>query len=311
MRNIIYLDESKLYSISSQALEGLTEYLLTESTRAAEEQSSQKGPVASGRLLADALTRSETSIARRILHDHALAMLEQKLEESNSVVTVSPENADDIAASPNSTFVRIVSPATFFDGSKINELLKIFNSLGESLAYVTNSETIKAANEALEAAKAHNKDKNKLALLQRQLSPATDAVQLAKAGGLYQDPKFLHHLSCLTEFAFEGHLEVQQFLSNTMFSAPLRREYLREPESLLIRKYSRRTEKQFVVFGVMAQTSSAPSDPLTPNANSSTPTNMRHAVTNLINHIAGMESTLTGKISGEALIDPIAVYLAV
>ncbi|MBK7952538.1 MAG: hypothetical protein IPK02_00355 [Candidatus Accumulibacter sp.] len=306
IRSILYLDEQKLYSLSSQVLEGLTEYLLTETSSASEESETQKGPVASGKVLADAMKRSSTSVERRVLHDHALALFEDKLLASGQVVNVvnAPGSSNQVLKS----FIRVAAPASFIDAEKLNNLLGMFNRIGEALAYVTNNENIQAAHAALEAAKTGLKDKTKLAQLTKQAKELTDAAHLAKASGLYQDPKFLENLSLLTNFAFSDQLEVQQRVDDLLYSTPLKRDCLREPEGLLIRKYSRKTEKSLVVLGLVTQTA-IPTNTKTAGPDFK-PANMKEAVTNMVDHIAAMESSLSGKIEREVVIDPIAVYVS-
>lgn len=306
IRSIIYLDEQKLYSLSSQVLEGLTEYLLTETSSAKEESETQKGPVASGKVLADAMKHSSTSVERRVLHDHALALFEERLIESGQVVDIQDE-----LGSSNQTlksFIRVAAPASFIDAAMLNNLLRTFNRIGEALAYVTNNESIQAAHVAFDAAKAELKDKAKLAQMAKLTKELTDAAYLAKASGLYQDPKFLENLSLLTDFAFSDQLEIQQRVDDMLYSTPLKRDYLREPESLLIRKYSRKTEKSLVVLGLVTQTA-IPTNTKTAGAEFK-PANMKEAVTNMIDHIAVMESSLSGKMEMEVVIDPIAVYVS-
>lgn len=306
IRSILYLDEQKLYSLSSQVLEGLTEYLLTQTSAESEKSEAQKGPVGSGRALADAMKQSTTSVERRVLHDHAFSLFEGKLLESELVTEVSASTASGPLLLKS--FVRVSAPASFIDAAKLTNLLGSFNRIGEALAYVTNNESIQAANAAVDEAKANIKDKAKLAELTKKAKSLTDAAQLAKATGLYQDPKFLEGLALLTEFAFAGQLEIQQRVGSLLYSTPLKRESLREPEGLMIRKYSRRTERSLVVLGLVTQTA-APTKTVTAPMDFK-PTNMKEAVTNLVDHIAAMESTLSGKIENEIVIDPVAVYVA-
>jgi hypothetical protein len=134
-----------------------------------------------------------------------------------------------------------------------------------------------------------------------------DTAEFAKQNGLYQDPKFLKHLALVTEFGFSDQLEVQQRVGAQLFSACLKRQYLRESEDLIIRKYSRKTEKILVVLGVVTQSQCASEntgDEVAPEGMT-----MKEAVTNLVNHIAAIEGSLSGKASYEVVIDPIAVYV--
>lgn len=306
IRSILYLDEQKLYSLSSQVLEGLTEYLLTETSAATEESETQKGPVASGRVLADAMKRSTTSVERRVLHDHAFALFEEKLLSSGLVIDIPSQ--PDSAPQKLKSFIRVSAAASFIDAAKLTNLLGMFNRIGEALAYVTNNDDIQTAKAALEAAKTALKDKSKLAELTRKSQALTDGALLAKSSGLYQDPKFLENLSLLTEFAFSDQLEIQQRVGDLLYSTPLKRDCLRESEGLMIRKYSRKTEKSLVVLGLVTQTA-VPTNTVTAGPDFK-PANMKEAVTNMIDHIAVMESSLSGKIEHEIVIDPIAVYVS-
>ena len=310
IRSIIYLDEPKLLSLSSQVLEGLTEYLLTEKTSSKEQQEKQKGPIASGRELADAIRSTETSVERRVLHDHAFSMFERKLTDNQVLLDVPTgnEQAVTISSIDASSFIRVQGPAKFIDAAKLSALLKVFNSLGESITYVTKNEEMKALSKALDDLKAVTKDKVKLAQITKQQKEATDPGLLAQAAGLYQDPKFLEHLRILTTFGFSDQLEIQQKIDGILYTACLKRECLREAEDLVIRKYSRKTEKSLVVLGLVTQTAS--DGPVDLGASDSKPENMKEALINMIDHIAMMEASLSGKSNKEVIIDPIAVYVS-
>ena len=61
IKNLIYLDEYKMYSISSQLFGGLTEHVINVERSDDEQDERQGGPFGSGRTLADIL-KSGTSI---------------------------------------------------------------------------------------------------------------------------------------------------------------------------------------------------------------------------------------------------------
>ena len=58
IKSFIYLDEEKMYSLSSQIFEGITEYVLNEHSSENQESENQKGPVGSGKVLADIIISS-------------------------------------------------------------------------------------------------------------------------------------------------------------------------------------------------------------------------------------------------------------
>jgi hypothetical protein len=305
IKSIIYLDEAKMYSLSSQIFEGLTEYVLKEVCSTQEDTEEQRGPVGSGRVLADAMKLSERSLEKRFLHDHSLALFETRLAELDLVHHVTSPLADGLVI--GKSFLRVSAPANFIDAAKITSMLESFNVIGEALAHVTKYSEIEATRQEIQKIKDSVKDRTRLAELRQIEKKLTDTAELAKQGGLYQDPRFLKHLALVTEFGFSDQLEVQQRIGEHLFSACLKREYLRESEDLIIRKYSRRTEKSLVILGVVTQSQQAPEttiDEALPEKMS-----MKEAVTNLVNHIAAIEGSLAGKASYEVVIDPIAVYV--
>ena len=94
-------------------------------------------------------------------------------------------------------------------------------------------------------------------------------------------------------------------LSNHIASANLNRKFLREPEDLVIRKYSRQTEVQFTLFGIITQYEKEQTSP--PEAAHDYET-LKEAIMNMVSHITNLESAFTGRLSNEIIIDPIAMY---
>ena len=64
IKSFIYLDEYKMYSISAQMSGGITDYLMSHQKSTTEEAEEQKGPVSSGRVVADIL-KSESGIQEK------------------------------------------------------------------------------------------------------------------------------------------------------------------------------------------------------------------------------------------------------
>ena len=96
-----------------------------------------------------------------------------------------------------------------------------------------------------------------------------------------------------------------------MFSALLNRNYLKESELSIVKKFGRISEKSFTVFGILTQVKNEKeelefyydkSDSADEN------TSMKEAIRNIIFHLTNVESTFTGKLNYEYVIDPIAVY---
>ena len=83
---------------------------------------------------------------------------------------------------------------------------------------------------------------------------------------------------------------------------------MRENEDLLVKKYSRKTEKEIVVFGLISQAFSGSKPEMDDKKDYP---NMKAALMNLVDHLTNMEGSISGKQDNEVVIDPIAVYVEV
>lgn len=305
IKNFIYLDEDKMYSLSSQLFEGVTEYVLNESIAEKGESEEQKGPVGSGRVLGDILRNSERNTEKKFLNDYSYTIFEKKLLDDGLVFVTSDTKLAAEESLRDMSFIKITSKATFNDINSINEMLKNFNNIGKALAYVTNFKQISAVKEQLEKAKQNTKDRNQKIQLQNQFKSLTNINKLAAELGLQQDQVFLDDLALLLSYGFQDQLEVQMNLEDRIFSANLNRSFLREPEELVIRKYSRQTEVAFTLFGIVTQRQKEKLEALKNNEDCDS---IKEGLMNLVFHLSNIESSFTGRLSNEIIVDPIALY---
>ncbi|WP_028299324.1 DUF6414 family protein [Oceanospirillum beijerinckii] len=306
LKSFIYLDEYKMSSLSSQLFEGITEYLVSVSSSKTEKSEQQKGEIGSGRIFADALSKDNSTEEKKVLHDYLYSKFENQLQQSKKVLDIPTDSELDINAEMlNYPFVKITSKAIFNDINSIKSTLENFNTLGEAFAYVTNFEKLKEVDAQLEQAKKSTKDRNKKARLQQEHKSITNIKKLAKETGLHQDEKFLEKLNYLLSYGFEDQFEVQMNGADRIFTANLNRDYLREGESLLKRRYSRITDREFVMFGVIAQANNAMELELEEVKEEAS---MKQALLNLVEHLTNLENQFTGRLSNEIIIDPIAIY---
>ena len=66
IKSFIYLDDYKLYSLSSQLFEGFTEYIISDKASIHTEEISQKGQFASGKVMGDILSKKANSTEKNI-----------------------------------------------------------------------------------------------------------------------------------------------------------------------------------------------------------------------------------------------------
>jgi hypothetical protein len=305
IRNIVYLDIEKMYSMSSQIFEGITEYVVSRREQSKEESEGQKGPVGSGRVLGDIIRNNEIHSEGRVLNDYSFSLFEKRLIEDGMVQDLTTsENNDTFPDLQANRFVKVSALVTFNDMRSIRGTISNFNNFGKSLTCVTTfSEltNLRSAAAKLGNSKEEIIEKRKLDAKIRDFSNL-DAMQ--KKIGLYNDPIFLAELASTLEYGYQEQFEVQLNYGKNIFSANLKRESLRESEDLLIKKYSRKTEVKFVLFGVITQVGE------NLNEDKVVPENpqLKEALMGMVDMITNIESTFTGRLVNEVVIDPIALY---
>ena len=310
IKNFLYLDEYKMYSISSQIFEGITEYLIDYRGTAKEETERQSGPIGSGRVLADILKSASGTQERKYLHDYSYTLFEDRLKQSEGkVCNVSYENVSAAIARINSVdFIEVRGKPIFNDMNRLKSTIEDFNEFGKALTYLMSFEELEDVRQQLEESVKAETDRNEKARLRQRQKQLTNIERLAKEQNLYQDPKLLEYLMLLLNYGFQDQFEVQIPVGPYIFSANLNREYLRENEDMLVRKYSRFSEKDFVLFGTISQ---GPTETLENQDNDdqdAVPTQMKEVIMQFVGALSKMEASLSGKLENEVVIDPIALY---
>ncbi len=304
IKHFIYLDQQKMYSLSSQIFEGITEFIVNEDNNSLDKKEEQKGPVGSGKILADVINTSTKSIEKRFLHDYSYTVFENHLVENNKIISLSIEDYDSSKINDYS-FIKIKAKAKFNDMNKINELFRDFNKIGESLAHMGLSKEIERKEVELKVESNPKKIEQLIKEIDLIGNPK-NLKKLARLNNLQRSQNFLDNLAVLTQYGFSDQFEIEQNLDNLTFSTFLKRECLREKEDTLIKKFSRITEKEIVVVGIITQGTSS-QEPLIEDKDNLV--NLKALLSNFIDHLANIEYSISGKSENEIIIDPIAVYV--
>lgn len=138
MKSFVYLDEYKMYSLSSQIMEGVTDFVLKESRNSSSDSEEQKGPVASGKRMAEIIETASASLEKRFLHDYAFSLFEEKLTELKKIVFLSGESSfDDVALDKEGRrIVRVRAKANFLDAADLLKSLDTLVDMQEALSIV-------------------------------------------------------------------------------------------------------------------------------------------------------------------------------
>lgn len=321
MKSFIYVDEYKLKSIASQVFEGFTEYIIDTKHRLKESSSEQKSAISNSRLIAEILKQQNSIQEKKHLLDYGYDLLEKELYRTNKVLEINSNNLSESHIEiPKFNFVNVRGPIIINDTRHMSNLVENFNKIGEALGYLTYKDQLDKIAE-LDKEINQVKDRNKKAKLKKQWTKSSKTAIL-KELGLYLEQAHLDNLKQVIDFGYLDQIEVQMPIymedSFKLFSSILKREFLREPEQILIQKYSRETEKEFNVFGLMAQNEITEKD-IKPSekfkqtiesnlVESGGELGMKQAIMNVTNAISNIEDTFSGKLDYEIVIDPIAVY---
>ena len=143
IKSFIYLDEYKMYSISSQIFEGLTEYVTNFSQKDNHELEQQEGPIGSGRILANIITQQSLREEKKFFHDHSYTLFEEELFNSGRVLKIDGNNIGiSIASIEDYDFIKVTGRILFNDIHIINDMIEKFPQLSNALAYMTHMEQI-------------------------------------------------------------------------------------------------------------------------------------------------------------------------
>jgi len=283
----------------------VTEYVLNEKNLEKSESEQQKGPINSGKIVGDILKNSERNTEKKFLNDYSYTLFEKKLIEENKVIIATDEDSDLKKSLKEKSFIKITAKMTFNDIDSIIHTLTNFNKMGRALTYVTSYKDINLVKTELARAQKSKDERNKISELSSKLKNISDIDKQALESGLQLDENFLNDLGFLLEYGFQRQLEVQMNLFNNIFSANLNRDFLRESEDLFIRKYSRQTEVEFTLFGIVTQYKKEQIESTETEVDYKT---IKEAIMNMVSHITKLEAAFTGRLSDEIIIDPIALY---
>ncbi|RZK79779.1 MAG: hypothetical protein EOO85_02690 [Pedobacter sp.] len=319
IKSFIYLDKEKMYSISSQLFEGLTEHIINSEKDIDTQNTTQHGKFNSGEIMADIIQKESGSTEKKFLHHHSYNLFEQKLIDENRILSIDSNNVDSVLHKVEGAgFVKLTNRAAFNDAKMVKDTLVNFNKLGLALTYLQVSEELANIDDNIKEALSKTRDRNQINKI-KQTGKRTDLTSLAKERGLFIDPKQTENLEVLFEFGFNDGFHVQvPFISDDeylLFSAILDRRFLLESENSIISKYSRETEKEFTILGMMTQTiKTSIKPPLYKKAYLESlglepeEPNMKEGVMNIVSSMTNLEATFSGKLDYEYIIDPIAIY---
>ncbi|MCD5977242.1 DUF6414 family protein [Pseudomonas quasicaspiana] len=307
MKSFIYLDQYKMYSLSSQLMEGVTDYILKESKSTQTDTEQQKGHVASGRIMAEIIESASASYEKKFLHDYAYSLFENKLVAENKISDIKYDDDLQSVASGvgNCKIIRVKSRAKFVDSLEIVKSLRSMQEVTQSLGIITSNDFRE------EIADLINKLSGEVGAKKSELAQLRDRLKAASNPNNYGDQSgnsrfYQKHLADVVEYGFQGGLDFSMLLATMQVTADLNRDNLRESIDSIVKKYSRISEVEFVMLGVVTQCGQRDGDEDLTMIDDG---NLKGAISNTISALSAFESTFSGRLQSEIIVDPIAIYV--
>jgi hypothetical protein len=235
VRDFIYIDGDRLYSLYSQVFEGVAERIVQTYIDELSSANTQKSSPLSGESAETKVAEASRRTENRLLYDHMYSQLETKLASAiTEPVDLSQDSYADMLA--NTFMVKVRGAAEIDDYRRLQVIIENFNTLGQIIAYPSIMLSGLLEPEGQQPLAGNKKDRHK------QTRPAQQTHQqkikeLATAMGLQQDEQVLQNLKTLGELfnpdGFEVTITPEAETNGIVFRGVLDKQWLRtRPEFL-------------------------------------------------------------------------------
>lgn len=278
LRDFIYIDKDRLYSLYSQLFKGVAESMV-------EAFSSGKEDTKKERSLEQNLIEASYKVRNVILFDHIYNSLEDRLAPQLLVVDKSTAFGD---LTPGS-YIKVTGKATIEDFERLIFLLKNFNDIGMALAHM----------------KLHND--SKVNAQSGKSSSKNSIEQYAKSNGLVLDKKFTESMVKIIEnfhgYALDVTIEPHSSQLGAFFKVTLDEKNMRISSNMVRKIYGNKPIMDWTIAGEI--TSFQPRGTV---AGSS----YHNTFSEMFSKVAEIDDSFEGAHDGQTQIvrvAPIAVYI--
>lgn len=337
LRDFLYLDVDRLYSLSSQMFEGaashIVESFLSEQKKAEPRRGTGLWPKVSANL-GENVAEAALRVENRVVHDHLYNQLEKSLADIiQEPINIDANNFREELA--GSFLIKVRGRAVIDDYARLSTYLATFNALGASIAYITKFKTgeFEAARADLEAKKVELKTRlqaSKNPLEKTQIKGQLEAVEqleqpmeflraFAADLNLQQDPTFVASLNIILEMfrpnAYEMNISPPNQDVPISFRGVVDKQWLRaDPEHLRNLYGGSSLPTDIVMVGQITYMPAPESDSLTAAAESppegtDSEQSMKDISHNMFRIMSTMDEMMTAsKQRIEMLVRPLAIY---
>ena len=312
IKNFIYLDDYKMYSMSSQVFGGVVH-----------SKSSYKDVTKGASQNIEGIEHSdlheEASIIEhgfggveyKHVHDYAYIDFENRLRKDEIIIEVSAGNIDaSVLKLSCDKFVEIRGKASLIDMNDLRYTVANHDEISKALTNVVNYSSIALIKQQMEEKIKATKDRNEKTRLNQTMKTLINEVIAKNAASNLLGKDHIKDLETLLKYGFRDQFVIRITIGPYTFWAECDTDNLREKKDLLRRRFSRFPEPEFVIVGTISQSLSQTDNVVNDYATSQSveSLHMKTAIINLIEHLSAVDSSFTGRLENEIIVDPIAIY---
>ncbi len=257
IRDFIYVDVERLYSLYSQVFEGVADQIIQSYIDASTSMNSQRDSLLKGGTVEARVAEMSRKTENKFLYDHMYNLFEAKIK--NAILEspeISPDNFRSILS--QAFMIKVNGAAEIEDYTRLSSILEKYNVIGQAVAYagLSSSSELTEAIDELESSIEQVKDRNKKAKARAQAARHTDkkalALKQAKEAGLQHDQTSLDNLNMFIELfnpdAFDVTI-VPESGENVVFRGAIDKQWLRIEPRLLRSLYGGFIESNWTMVG--------------------------------------------------------------
>jgi len=261
IRDFIYLDVEKLYSLYSQVFEGVADQIIQSFVDSSTHKNVEGGSIFKGGDLETEIVEISRRTENKFLFDHMYTRLEEKLKPSIiDEKQITSLNFQDITS--KALLVKVFGTARIMDFERLRNFTEDYDYLTEALTYISNfssGELVNHRNEIsrLEFLISKIKDKNQKTRSERELTEQENAYwrkfnELKKKLNLYIDHDLLEYISTVTQKFYFDNFELMISSSEDLkigYRAILDKKWLRLQPNLFQSLFGSNTSSELVLIG--------------------------------------------------------------
>jgi len=299
-----------MYSLSSQLMEGVTDFVVREHSSKGSEQETQSGKFSSGQKLASIIETTSGNVEKKFLHDYAYTIFEDKLQESGKIIAVTSDSSfSEVSSSLGERkFIRLKAKASFLDAIEVLKNLETLVDMQEAISIVAGNDLREALLVEIENLPDNSSKKAKLAPLKSELERLSKS-QISKDKAA-NDRLQYKNTAAVLEHGFKRRLDLSMDMLDCRVNADLKRDCLKDCEDFVFKTYSRMAEVELVLLGMVTQCREYDE---TAEAADDVPVFGGGPMSEMIRHttmaLQGLEAHFHRPPINQIIVHPIALYL--